>query len=179
MVDGLTARHKGVDSDGAGMPLDAGKADGVAVAFGAKDSAPQASIDVAPTLRAMGHRDSHANAGGQVAVAIQEREERERDSQQNGRGFQDDGSAYTLEARATPHAVAVSPATIRRITPLEAERLMGFPDYWTAVEHRGKPMADGPRYRLLGNSMAVNVMRWIGERIGMADEIPGRFGASP
>lgn len=49
----------------------------------------------------------------------------------------------------------------------ECERLQGFPDDWTAIECRGKPAADGPRYKALGNSMAVNVMRWIGERIAM------------
>ena len=42
-----------------------------------------------------------------------------------------------------------------------------FPDDWTAITYRGKPAADGPRYKALGNSMAVNVMRWIGERIAM------------
>ena len=64
-----------------------------------------------------------------------------------------------------------APMTVRRLTPRECERLMGFPDDYTAVQHRGKPMADGPRYRLLGNSMAVNVMRWLGERIAIADEL--------
>jgi DNA (cytosine-5)-methyltransferase 1 len=54
---------------------------------------------------------------------------------------------------------------LRYITPTEAERLQGFPDGWTDVPYRGKPAADGPRYKALGNSMAVNVMRWIGERI--------------
>ena len=44
---------------------------------------------------------------------------------------------------------------------------------WTAVPHRGKPMADGPRYRLLGNAMAVNCMRWIGERIAMFENLKG------
>jgi DNA (cytosine-5)-methyltransferase 1 len=60
---------------------------------------------------------------------------------------------------------------VRRLTPLECERLQGFPDGWTAINRRnGKPAADGPRYKALGNSMAVNVMRWIGQRI----EIAGR-----
>lgn len=54
---------------------------------------------------------------------------------------------------------------VRRLTPTECERLQGFPDGWTAIEHRGKPAADGPRYKALGNSMAVPVLRWIGERI--------------
>lgn len=54
---------------------------------------------------------------------------------------------------------------VRRLTPREAERLQGFPDDYTLIQVRGKPAADGPRYRALGNSMAVNVMRWIGERI--------------
>jgi DNA (cytosine-5)-methyltransferase 1 len=54
---------------------------------------------------------------------------------------------------------------VRRLTPLECERLQGFPDGWTQVPYRGKPAADGPRYKAIGNSMADNVMRWIGERI--------------
>lgn len=58
---------------------------------------------------------------------------------------------------------------VRRLTPLECERLQGFPDGWTAITRRnGKPAADGPRYKALGNSMAVNVMRWIGQRIELA-----------
>ena len=54
---------------------------------------------------------------------------------------------------------------VRRLTPRECERLQGIPDDYTLVEYRGKPAADGPRYRALGNSMAVPVMRWVGERI--------------
>lgn len=58
----------------------------------------------------------------------------------------------------------------RRSTPLEWERALGFPDHWTQVTHRGKPAADGPRYKAIGNSMAVPVMRWIGERIHSATD---------
>jgi DNA (cytosine-5)-methyltransferase 1 len=61
---------------------------------------------------------------------------------------------------------------VRRLTPRECERLQGFPDDYTLVEYRKKPAADGPRYRALGNSMAVPVMRWIGERIAMVDAMP-------
>ena len=53
----------------------------------------------------------------------------------------------------------------RKITPLECERLQGFPDGWTNIRMGGKPTPDGPRYKAIGNSMAVPVMRWIGERI--------------
>jgi DNA (cytosine-5)-methyltransferase 1 len=58
---------------------------------------------------------------------------------------------------------------VRRLTPRECERLQGFPDDYTLVTYRNKPAADGPRYRALGNSMAVPVMRWIGERICAVD----------
>jgi DNA (cytosine-5)-methyltransferase 1 len=58
---------------------------------------------------------------------------------------------------------------VRRLTPRECERLQGFPDDYTLVQYRKKPAADGPRYRALGNSMAVPVMRWIGERIAMVE----------
>lgn len=60
---------------------------------------------------------------------------------------------------------------VRRLTPRECERLQGFPDDFTAIPYRGKPAADGPRYKALGNSMAVNVMRVIGTRIAMVDAI--------
>ena len=60
---------------------------------------------------------------------------------------------------------------VRRLTPRECERLQGFPDDYTLVPHRNKPMSDGPRYKALGNSMAVPVMRWIGERIQMVQKL--------
>lgn len=59
---------------------------------------------------------------------------------------------------------------VRRLTPLEAERLQGFQDGYTDIEFRGKPAADGVRYKALGNSMCVNVMRWIGERIQAVED---------
>ena len=61
--------------------------------------------------------------------------------------------------------------TVRRLTPRECERLQGFPDDYTDIPYRNKEHApDGPRYKALGNSMAVPVMRWIGERIHMVEE---------
>lgn len=61
---------------------------------------------------------------------------------------------------------------VRRLTPTEFERLQGFPDGWTKVPYRGKTAdecPDTPRYRAVGNSMAVPVMRWIGERMELAE----------
>ena len=59
---------------------------------------------------------------------------------------------------------------VRRLTPMECERLQGFPDRWTDIPYRGKPHApDSARYKALGNSMAVPVMRWIGEGISLVD----------
>lgn len=66
--------------------------------------------------------------------------------------------------------------SVRRLTPTECERLQGFPDGWTAIPWKGKPASecpDGPRYKALGNSMACNVMRWIGTRIAMVDAAGG------
>ncbi len=65
---------------------------------------------------------------------------------------------------ALAHGMAV-----RRLTPRECERLQGFADDYTLVPFRGKPAADGNRYKTLGNSMAVPVMRWLGERIAMIE----------
>lgn len=66
---------------------------------------------------------------------------------------------------------------VRRLTPLECERLQGFEDNYTLIPYRGKPAKDGPRYKALGNSKAVPVVRWIGRRIEMVDEIIGRRAA--
>ena len=60
---------------------------------------------------------------------------------------------------------ALTAMRVRRLTPRECERLQGFPDDYTLVPHRGKPAADGPRYKALGNSWAVPVVAWIGRRI--------------
>ena len=60
---------------------------------------------------------------------------------------------------------------VRRLTPRECERLQGFPDDYTLIPYRGKPAADGPRYKALGNSMAVPCMVWIGKRIAIVERI--------
>lgn len=89
----------------------------------------------------------------------------------------------TLVARGS-HGLGVGlPMQVRKLTPKECERLQGFPDGWTEIPYRGKPAdkcPDTPRYKALGNSMAVPVMRWIGERIDMVELalqplLPGRF----
>ena len=66
-----------------------------------------------------------------------------------------------------------SQATVRRLLPVECERLMGFPDNHTRIVWKGKPeedCPDAPRYKACGNSMAVNCMMWLGERIRAEDE---------
>lgn len=62
-------------------------------------------------------------------------------------------------------------AAVRRLTPRECERLQGFPDDYTLVPNRGRAAADGPRYKAIGNSMAVPVMAWLGRRIDLVDKI--------
>lgn len=70
------------------------------------------------------------------------------------------------EGGAAGHGQGVAVGTaVRRLTPRECERLQGFPDDFTLVEYRGKPAADGPRYKAIGNSMAVPVMRYLLQRI--------------
>jgi hypothetical protein len=64
---------------------------------------------------------------------------------------------------SSPHVATA--LAVRRLTPRECERLQGFPDDYTAIVYRKKSAADGPRYKAMGNSMAVNCMAWIGERI--------------
>ena len=166
-----------------------------------KDHGADASTGAAPTMRAMGHSGSHANAGGQLAVAF---DLRGREGGAMPEGPHDTANiraasggssrsyvAFDVKNGLAPHGSAqvsdvgfplkssdhkdpqiVSNAyAVRRLTPTECERLQGFPDGWTLVPHtHGKPAADGPRYKALGNSMAGNCMSWIGERIRKVDE---------
>ncbi|MBK6269032.1 phage N-6-adenine-methyltransferase [Klebsiella michiganensis] len=79
--------------------------------------------------------------------------------------------AHTLGRNHGQENAISSGMLVRRLTPVECERLQGFPDNHTLISWRGKVATecpDGPRYRAIGNSMAVPVMRWIGERIAAA-----------
>jgi DNA (cytosine-5)-methyltransferase 1 len=71
----------------------------------------------------------------------------------------------------TAESLLTGGSAVRRLTPRECERLQGFPDGYTLAPHRGKPASDGPRYKALGNSMAVPVMFWIGQRIQAVEAI--------
>ena len=88
----------------------------------------------------------------------------------NGTGIGAAGApSYTL-TRGHSHAVATASA-VRKLLPVECERLQGFPDNWTQIPYRGKPAEqcpDAPRYKAIGNSWCVPVVRWIGERINLA-----------
>ena len=149
-----TLRADGHDASEGGTGRGSGA---VAICFTAQDHGADATNDLSPTLRAPGA--SGANGGVMPAVA-----------------FAPD-LARTLTARhdSSPCAdrgmdvVAQSALQVRRLTPTECERLQGFPDGWTAIPYRGKPASDGPRYKALGNSMAVPVMAWIGRQIEIAE----------
>lgn len=105
-----------------------------------------------------------------VTHAIQERAVSENiENGPGGKGFQPD-LAYTLEARNKVQSVQAA-MQVRRLTPTECARLQGFPDDYLDIPYRGKPAADGPKYKALGNSMAVPVMAWLGERIAMVDAL--------
>lgn len=163
------------------------------LAFSCKDYGADAG-EIAPTLRAMGHGGSHANAGGQVAIAQIGADMYNGTltgnvaatlGTQSGDGVSSGPSVlyyshdyshqrvYGVHAPTEALTVARKPnflvgARVRRLTPLECERLQAFPDGYTAVPTNGKPAADGPRYKALGNSMCVNVMRWIGHQVDSA-----------
>ncbi|WP_270197970.1 DNA cytosine methyltransferase [Bifidobacterium pseudocatenulatum] len=81
------------------------------------------------------------------------------------------GNRTIPQSRAQTTLSGSARLTVRRLTPLECERLQGFPDGWTDIQWRGREHApDGPRYKALGNSMAVPVMRWIGEGIQLVED---------
>lgn len=134
-----SASSRSPSFDDVAPTLDNAKAGGTAIAFSCKDSGADATDDVAPTLRAMNEQDGNANAGGQIAVVLQPRIERQ--------------------------------SAVRRLTPRECERLQGLPDDYTLVPYKRKPAKDGPRYKAIGNSMAIPMMRKVAERIDMVQTI--------
>jgi len=89
-----------------------------------------------------------------------------------GYGDAELGLSPTLRASAGDNQVAASVGmAVRRLTPVECERLQGFPDNYTDIQPKGKATPDGPRYKALGNSMAVPVMAWIGKRIQEVEQM--------
>lgn len=96
----------------------------------------------------------------------------------DGRGLDPKPVTSALTKEQTP--ATFSGQGVRRLMPHELERLQGFPDDYTRIPYRGKPAEDcpdGPRAKALGNSMAVPVMRWIGERIHQVDGVPSHVRA--
>jgi DNA (cytosine-5)-methyltransferase 1 len=90
------------------------------------------------------------------------------------RGLNALGARDVEEGVLHPIAFGAQSNAVRRLTPTECERLQGFPDNYTQIAWRNKAAEDcpdGPRYKAMGNSMAVPVMRWIGERIQMVEEM--------
>lgn len=145
-------------------PLAAG-AHAPAIAFDCKASGQSGFGvgEIASTMRSMGHADSHQNGGGHLAVAFQ--------SSQSGVRLVDSHATLDANNGARRHNGVLDGTAVRRLTPRECERLQGFPDDYTLINVRGKPAADGPRYKALGNSMAVPVMRHIGERIALVESL--------
>jgi len=192
-----------------------------AIAFSCKDYGADATEELSPTMRAMGHKDSHPNAGGQIAVCVTGDRTHALNTANNGKGCSEDGTgrgvptvAVALRGREGGNMIEIgdevsntlrasgggsdkahvfTDMAVRRLMPVECERLQGFPDGWTAVPttpvskanqtaaraalEAGDPSfvevggvmmnvaADGPRYKQLGNSWPVTVVAWIGERI--------------
>jgi len=81
------------------------------------------------------------------------------------------GGSGHFDFESESFVATVGTGMVRRLTPRECERLQGFPDDYTLVNYRGRPVSDGPRYKALGNSMAVPVVRWILSRIEAVEQL--------
>lgn len=126
------------------------------IVFTSKDSGSDAG-SLSPTLRAGTHSKSHANGGCAPAVCSPITAGCAK------------GSGVNDGKKGAPQNLLIHSMAVRRLTPLECEKLQGFPPGYTAIEYRGKPACDGPRYKALGNSMAVPVISWIGNRMDLVD----------
>ncbi|VFR32265.1 Cytosine-specific DNA methyltransferase [plant metagenome] len=202
------------DGTGRGVPV---------IAFTAQDYGADAAVELAPTLRAGGHRNSHANAGVVPAIAFAQNSRGELRYESGhgqiagvlstgggkpGQGLpmvlslslrgRTDGKTPELGGVISPALRAAGGSAdkghvlvpafeahyrydsnesgssdwsqwrVRRLMPMECERLQGMPDDYTLIPYRGKPAADAPRYKAIGNSMAVPCVAWLGARLQLA-----------
>lgn len=117
------------------------------------------SVDVAQTIRA---------ANGQPGVISLDMRNAARESGAGvgtqGDGIREDGVSYGVSAHQRNIPGVATETIVRRLTPLECERLQGFPDDWTDGQ------SDAQRYREMGNSLAVPVVEWIARRVIAVDE---------
>jgi DNA (cytosine-5)-methyltransferase 1 len=148
----------GFTEEGPMYTLNATGVHGVAqpIAFSGQMSVPQTDVDMTQTLQAknpmavaVGTDLYNGNITGDVAATMGT-----------------PGSSVNASGPTVMQSMAV-----RRLTPVECERLQGFPDSYTDIKSKNKPTPDGPRYKALGNSMAVPVMAWIGQRIEQVEAI--------
>jgi DNA (cytosine-5)-methyltransferase 1 len=128
------------------------------------DLAPTLTSSAAGISRVGNDTTADAQYVVQQAIALAENTiGRQPQNGGNGNGFTEDGPMYTLNATGV-HGIANN-MSVRRLTPIECERLQGFPDNYTNIKTN---CPDGPRYKALGNSWAVPVVAWIGKRINDA-----------
>jgi DNA (cytosine-5)-methyltransferase 1 len=153
--------------------LQAGKQHGIVAALtangvgtcGADGNQGQAGHLVARTLRAEGFDASEDGTGrGTPLVPVAYRT-----SGNSGVMEQGDKTAALNTATDPAQQIIGDGMAVRRLMPIECERLQGFPDGWTQFGEHGEEIADGPRYRMLGNAIAVPVAEWIGKRIVAAN----------
>jgi DNA (cytosine-5)-methyltransferase 1 len=155
------------------------------IAFSCKDHGQDAG-PLSPTLRAMDAAPGRPNGGGQVAVVEPEPVSVALRGREGGQSLElGDERANCLSTGgggADRGGFVLQNWRVRRITPMEAERLQGFRDDYTRIPWKGKSAAlcpDGPRYRAIGNSKAIPVVWWVGQRIELVDKCPHLFDLGP
>lgn len=151
---GKSQNGLGIGADGEPMyTLDQGSQHGVACVTG----------QITHTLKAEGFDASEDGTGRGTPIVPIAFDTTQITSKANRSNPQPGDPCHPLTAGG--HPPAIYGMQVRRLTPRECERLQAFPDDHTLITVRGKPAADGPRYKALGNSMCVNVMAWIGKQI--------------
>jgi site-specific DNA-cytosine methylase len=133
-----------------------------------KDDIHVTNADISKTLDAFGSNPAMHQGGATIVQPIATHDVAGTMLSRNTSG----GFSNSIDHAAGGY-MAIQKMEVRRLTPTECERLQGFPDGYTDIKHNGKPTPDGPRYKALGNSMAVPVMAWIGKRIQEVDAING------
>lgn len=135
----------------------------MAIGVGIETSFPQWQEEKSAPVT-VGHQQGVAIDNASYAIHSRIIKEDGKEAKMNGFGVSKEKD-YTETARDRHGVIQQQAQEVRRLTPRECERLQGFPDDWTLITFHNRPAADGPRYRAIGNSWAVPVIRWIGRRM--------------
>lgn len=139
-----------------------------------RDWRPPTAVLFEPDSLSGNYKQGEADKPNNFSTSIKYFTENIKQLSFNGYGYKVNGTisgTVTTSVRHYTNLIVSLNNTVRKLTPIEYERLQGFPDNYTLIPYNGSPASNTMRYKVVGNSMAVPVMRWIGQRIDQVEKL--------